>query len=510
MTRSTIFKNNRIELRSIVEAVSLIVVYFISFLLSPEWQLVSGAIMLVAGITFYFYYSHLGTLSYLKFNALFSGVWLVTIGLSQMRFLEYQTIWAKTTWVAVCLAHLAFLFANKSAHGLFPAIDKRWGNKFNAIKLGKRVQLIKVSRSPNFYFGVATICMIIGVLSFFGNVASKGYIPLFVINKNPRAYVEFYMRLQIFYVASTVSAGIAYFVAVKLPLPNFKKALLFLYILILVFVIPILTVQRGTFINAALVLLAAVYLLSNRQFWVLIVSLSLILGIYLLGSSIRGYSEAQLDVLFPTNTIGNSKPDPDQPPGSEPTDEEITKEVTSFVLPGKAAFIVSYFTIGHDNFNYAVTHKTGNTWGLRQLEPFNVILRSKTLANALDQVEIYLVRPYLNTSNLISMAYYDFGVTGVVALMLIWSFAFGIIEAFYNRYKSLFSMLAYGVCLIPITLSFFEAWMSYFTTWLMFGTVFLLFVFSTFKVQKVSADTIAASLVRHGHGPIVEAETERE
>lgn len=445
----------------------LIIVYFLGYQLNLNNNFLSGFILIIAGLTYYFYFSLTGERSFLKFNAVFSGVWLCTIGLAQMRLLEYQVSWIYLTWINVCTAHVLFLIANDLAYKYFPFLER----KFNLNKINEKHINIKYEAKPERYFWIATVTAAIGIICFIANVLIKGYIPFFASSSNTNAYVNFYTRFHIFVVASMVSGGLSYYCIKKSHLSAIKRLLLVIYIFVLVFVIPILEVQRGTFITAALILTAAVYLMSNRKFWVLLSCIIVILGVYQFGSSLRGYSDTQLNAYFKPKQIVNE-----------------ASETSNYKLPAKAAFLYSYLTVSQDNFNSAVEKKTINTWGIWQLKPFNVVLRSKWIDDKLAQAEYYTtlhqVAPYLTTYNLISMAYYDYGLIGVIILTFLWSFAFGLIEAFYSKYKGTFSCVAYGVCLIPVALCFFDSWMSNFTTWLMWGAVFLMFLAGSFTLKK--------------------------
>ena len=105
----------------------------------------------------------------------------------------------------------------------------------------------------------------------------------------------------------------------------------------------------------------------------------------------------------------------------------------------------------------------------------------------IDEAHIYKVRDHLTTINLIGYAYYDFGVVGVVVFMLLWSFAFGVIQACYEKGKGIFSLMALGVAMTPIALCFFDPWMSEFIQWVYGGEVLILFMVSYVSVNKIKS-----------------------
>ena len=236
-------------------------------------------------------------------------------------------------------------------------------------------------------------------------------------------------------------------------------------------------VQRGTFLSAALVLTAVIYFYGNRKFYVLLSCVAIIFGIYLGGSYLRGYSSEQLIGFFkPKDIIIN--PDPNDKPGSndpgKPSDNLV------FRLSPNQAFLYSYLTVSHDNFNSSVKKNDTYSYGALQFAPFNVVLRIEALFDEVDEFKIksasHQVLPHLNTFNLISYAFYDFGVLGIIVFSALWGSVLGLLESFCLKHKGIFATLAIGVTLTPIALSFMNPWMSNFAVWLMWGTLLLMFL----------------------------------
>ena len=112
----------------------------------------------------------------------------------------------------------------------------------------------------------------------------------------------------------------------------------------------------------------------------------------------------------------------------------------------------------------------------------------------IDEAHIYKVRDHLNTINLIGYVYYDFGVVGVAVFMLLWSFAFGVIQACYEKGKGIFSLMALGVAMTPIALCFFDPWMSEFIQWVYWGEVLILFMVSYVSVNKIKSKSVSVKI----------------
>ncbi len=484
-------------IRKLLEYLSVALIYVIAYFISGSQHAITGIFMIAAGIGSYIYFAFKGERNYIKMDAVFSIAWVVTIGISQMMLNPYQRSWELISWISVCLAHVAFLVANDWAHRVFPALERKFAlNKLNDSKFP-----FQYERKDNRLFWIALITSVTGVAFFIANILIKGYVPFFASAENDKAYVEFYTRLHIFVVASMVSGGLAYYCLRKCQLSILKKIISVLIIIVMIFAIPILLVQRGTFIAVALILTTVIYLCSKkRRFILLLACLVLMLGIYQVGTSLRSYTEAQLVYLFQTEQDEiNKKEEDDKDKDKEKTATNVKPpEVIKIKLTPGQAYFYAYLSVSHDNFNCIVSEKEENTWGLFQLIPFNVLLRIDSINEKLAEVKMPQVTTYLNTNNLIGYAYYDFGLIGVVGLMLLWSFGFGIVEAFERKYKGPFVSLTYGVCMLPVALCFFNAWMSYFTTWLLWGTVFLMFIIASFTRKKHIQKTLAKNSIVNG------------
>ena len=156
---------------------------------------------------------------------------------------------------------------------------------------------------PARFFWVATITSLIGVAVFIINSIIIGSIPFFASSENTSAYLENYTKFHIFVVASLTSGGLSFLCLKRFSFSLFKRIVLWSNVVVLVFVIPILIVSRGTFVSIALILTASIYLTSKRKLWLLISCIVVILGIYQLGSSLRNYSDDTLNDYFQPREI---------------------------------------------------------------------------------------------------------------------------------------------------------------------------------------------------------------
>lgn len=404
--------------------------------------------------------------NYLSLDAFFSFVWFFTIGLASLRLTGYQVEWEQKTWFLLALAYTVFQI------GLI--IGRQLGERISdwlTAKRGLQKGRLKFELHPERLFGICVAVSAVGLICFVINACIRGWIPFFI--KETGMYTQFYTKFHLFAVAASMISGLCYYCLKTQQLAKWKKAILIFCILYSTFIFPILVVSRGTFICSALSLTTAIFYLNKKKFWVLVTCVVVMFGVYEVGSAARNYTGDQLNALFQPSEIVIS-PGTDNPlePGENPSNED-PGELT-FQLPGKVAFLYSYLTVGHDNFNEAVRNATEYTYGIRQLKPFNVILRLSQIENVLDGGEYYLVRPYLTTINLIGHSYYDLRWFGVGLFVLLWAIGFGAIESCYLKRKGVFSLLVLGNTLTPVALCFFESWMSEFSVWMHWGLILIL------------------------------------
>lgn len=421
--------------------------------------------------------------NWMDIRAVFSGAWIGTIGLAALRLTDYQEPWQDKTWLLVGLAYALFIIGATAGMACGKKIVPVLENKISKFHIGK----LRLELHENRLFWICVVSTLIGFACFAVNVAIRGYIPAFHTPGNA-GYLEFYTRFHVFAVAATGISGLCYYCLVKQKNSLLRKIVLLLCIFYATFLFPILVVSRGTFITSALSLAVVVFYVHRRRLLVLITCLAVIFGVYYASSQLRGYTDAQLQVFFEPSVITK----PTEPPATtDPTDDptsatepDETPSTPGFQLSPKLAFLYSYLTVSHDNFNEAVQNSERYSYGLRQFAPFNVVVRSEKINQALENREQYLVRPHLNTTNLIGDFYYDFHTLGIVVFMLLWAFIFGIMQRCTDIFTGPFAYLTMGNTMVPVAVCFFATWLSNFTQWMLWGVVLLLALAAYITVDK--------------------------
>lgn len=444
----------------------------------PAHPGVTSLILLVcaAGLYFYIVLSVAGR-NWMDIRAVFHGIWLGTIGLAALRLTEYQEPWQTETWLLLAAAYGVFQIGAGLGIRLAPGLYERCRRRCGVLRLGR----FRFSLREDRLFTICVVTTLIGLACFGINVAIKGFVPCF--SSDEYAYQEFYTRFHVFAVAATGVAGLCYYCIRTQKTTIVQKIILLLCIFYLVFLFPVLVVSRGVFLVAALSLTVTVFYLHGRKLWVLALCLIIIMGTYMGTSRLRNYSEGQLDTFTDATdmSILDGKPEIQRKVSkkAQQKDNETDSWVRTepvFELPPQLTFLYSYLTVSHDNFNEAVKYTEEYTLGIRQLAPFNVLIRSQWLEQRKAEAEYYQVNPYLNTTNLIGDFYYDFRGWGVVVLMFLWAVVFGLIQGYYESGKGPFSLLALGNVMTPVALSFFSTWLSLFNFWMMWGVALLLAV----------------------------------
>ncbi|MBQ8625398.1 MAG: oligosaccharide repeat unit polymerase [Agathobacter sp.] len=456
-------------------------------IINPYQHFLTGLLLIIAAFALYFANVFVvANKNWLDIRGVFAGVWLATIGLAALRLTDYQEQWLLKTWILLAVAY--FMFQLGASFGINMGvkiydIKEAIASKLNLKKAGFYVK-------ENRLFLICIIVTALGLTCFILNVAIKGFIPAF--SNDLYAYINFYTKFHLFAVAATAISGLCYYCIRTQPIALWKKIVLWVCIFYLVILFPILVVSRGVFIIAALPLAVTIFYLNKRKLYVFIFCLVIIGGVYLLTSNLRGYTDEQLGSLFQPSDIvigGLDTEDTEIPGESESTTEDEDdsqgnhSQVITFTLPPKAAFLYGYLTVSHDNFNEAIEHTEGYTWGTRQLEAFNVILRIPAITETIAEGEFYMVRPYLNTVNMMGLFYYDFHEIGIVICSFLWAVLFGLAQGYYEKSKSIFSLLIHGFSMNAVALSFFSSWINSFELWMFCGVILIISIVASISFK---------------------------
>lgn len=443
-------------------------VLLLNIAVNPINHYISGLMTVLLGFALYLWVVFaVANKNWLDIRAVFSGCWIVPMGLAALRLANYQEPWQWHTWVCMALVYAAFeIGANIGIlHG------EKWLQLLKQKAGVFKCKRIYLQKREERLFAICVITTLIGLACFSANVAIKGFIPCF--SDSTTAYTDFYTKFHIFSVASTGVSGLCFYTIKTQKLGWLKKLILFLCIFYLVFLFPVMVVSRGVFMVAALSLMVVVFYLYKKKLVALILSIIVIFATYLFASELRNYTEEQLLSIFePTKIEITEEGSQITEEGSQLLGEE--QEEIVIQLPPKVSFVYTYLTVGYDNFNEAVQNGKEYSYGIRQMKPFNVLLRSGWINEVNASAEFYQVKEGFNTVCFGGEFFYDLREWGICLFGGLWALVFGIMQQFSEKGKGIFSLMVLGNAMVPVALCFFDAWVSTFTHWMLWGVVLLL------------------------------------
>ena len=478
-------------MKSIIKGKNELFLYLIgTILLAFSWcinenigYIFQSVVLIFFAVIGYFYIAYKKR-NYFSLNALFLGIWIATIGLSNMKLLSYQRPWSNYTWL---LLGISFLVIN---------ISIEIGNNIKSKKIDKCLNWLDFSDTNNNYlFFVCSIFFLLSIFGFFMTVKICGFIPFFSTEYN--SYASFYTKFLLLSHFSIINIPISYYCFYN-ENNKLKKLLLIIFIIVQTFIIPILSVNRGIFLIGALLLTCMIYYLGKQSFIKLLICLMVSFAGYELGSIGRHYTNEMLNASFQqqTQTIepetpqnsndniipeSNDKQETSENNSANNTQTTISKEPNEYgeyvntvsehvyvvenvsnqvstiktQLPSKLLFAYSYLTVSHDNFDLYVKYNDNMSFGLRQLSGFDFILK-RIFPDYNSSFNYYQVQYNLNTSNILSTSFCDFNIIGCIIFAFIFGLLCGYIENSCIRSNRIFDKLLLSIISYCVILSFFS------------------------------------------------------
>ncbi|WP_027622337.1 O-antigen polymerase [Acetivibrio clariflavus] len=401
--------------------------YLISAIIYYYNNIIAGMLLIFTAV-FIFVINYKQNKTIADIYLLFWSSWLGTLGLAMLRLLRYQQQWKVEFFLITYIGLMSMII------GTFIGKSFKLRNK-----------IIKNNFKLSYYtviFGTA-IAILMSILSYL----RTGIIP--ILSDKLTAYHDHYTRFYVIQVGMMPLGGIAYYVLRSFNLKRHQKLIMYLAMFIHLFVFPIIYVARGTFVICIFYVLPILYYYTKNKKRFLRIGVVVFLILLLVITSSRNYSNEQVEFFF-------------QP-------KEVSILNFNFKLSNNLVMVYSYLTISHDNFNYNIDRIDSFSYGGRMLEPFEVILRTDffnklRLDNKLENISFGL-----NTHNMMGIIYYDFGILGIIAVLFIYGFIFGIIEKTFRYSINPYISLIYGGVLIVVSLGFFTAWTTQFTLWMWWG-----------------------------------------
>lgn len=342
-------------------------------------NVISGIILMTTAI-FLFFIDKKEKGYYTNTLGIFSAVWFFTIGLSNLRLHQSQVEWKFKTWICLLIAYICFNIGYNLA--------KRTNNE------GRKVKEKNVSKKVN--LTVITLFFILSFGIFILEAYLEGYIPMF--SKDMSSYQEFGAgRLHFFTVTCTFILPLSciYYNLYKKEIN--KKEFVYLLVINLIAVsIPFLIVSR--FFIVMTVILAGFSIMElNKKKEIFIIAMIIILGFtgWNIISQFRNQDEAYL--------------------------KEALNIQDDTLLSVSNMQIYMYVAMNYDNFNCNVNNIENYSYGIKSILPVIELFKLDTLipnAENITQVANRIIEVY-NTYPIITEAYFDLDILGIVIYMII-------------------------------------------------------------------------------------------
>lgn len=423
----------------------LMLIGIITFGMLLSWMLALGKLFILSGIIliilalalFVVYFKK--TKNFLNSRGVYSLFWIISVGLSAMKFHPLQVQWKPTTWICIWLSVCTFLIGYDIA-----------------IYVKKRKLCMKGIHMDEFtaICGLSSIILLV----FFLEVAASGSIPLF--SSNMEAYQSFALPfLHYITVSSVLIAPITIMYLYTHKCSKQKKCALFLINLIMIS-IPVLIVSRQLLImNLIFIFFTILEMRDTSHFplkYVIIFAVVLIIGWIILSQS-RNQSDAYIKYVFKL-------------------DDKMS-------VPLYQAYMYIAFNI--DNFNDVVGKVNGYSVFRGMLGPLLTFTGTKGIAEKLFIVSMPdRLLPVYNTYGFLLTPYKDLRSFGVVIYCLVIGYFTGHVEKSVTVSKTPKNVLDHVIVNYVLIFSFFSAFFSNTSIWGYFIIVFAYDSFTSYNRKK--------------------------
>lgn len=433
------------KINKIWDYTSYIVCFFLAVIVSKnDLEFMAGAILILEGFTLYIL-NYMRTQNLVDMRGLFSGSWIVGMGLSCLQLSKLQSAWEDMTWVCFFCIYLFFMLA----FDLAETIGKE--------KTKETVSLQKDAQQSDRILHCIVALAGISIACFLLEAIVLGFIPLF--SPEPHAYSYFHISGVHYFTISCILIPAMTVIYTKVT-ENWNKKIIILLLVCnaTAFAIPILCVSRFQMLFAV-GFAAIIYLMLYKKItWKMIVGVILIvIPLYLLLSVARRHDVSYLNGIFEMKNV----------------------DTPIFVTQ---PYI--YIAANYDNFNCLVAQISEFTYGLKMLFPVIALTGLKFIRPELAAFPTYIIKTELTTLTMFYDAYYDFGIVGIVGFAFLLGIVANKVTAWTIQSKNPISYMFYGQIAVYFTLSFFTTWFSNPTTWFWFALTLVMYMYIGYKKKE--------------------------
>lgn len=436
------------KVNKIWDYTSYIVCFCLTVILSKnDLKYMAGAILILEGVALYVL-NFIRTQNLVDIRGLFSGSWIVGMGLSCLQLSKLQSDWENVTWVCFFCIYLFFMiafdFTEKIGTKKSKAIIEMTGLEKNAQQSVKVLQCIVALAS------VSVACFVLEAVVL-------GFIPLF--SPEPHAYSYFHISGVHYFTVSCILIPAMTVIYAKITEEWNKKIIILLLVCnATAFVIPILCVSRFQMLFAV-GFAAIIYLMLYKKItWKMIVGVILIvIPLYLMLSVARRHDVSYLNGIF---------------------------EMKNANTPIFVTQPYIYIAANYDNFNCLVAQISEFTHGLKMLFPVIALTGLKFIHPELAAFPTYIIKTELTTLTMFYDAYYDFGMVGIIGFAVLLGILVNKLTKWTIQSKNPIAHMFYGQIAVYFTLSFFTTWFSNPTTWFWLALTLMMYFYIGYKKRE--------------------------
>ncbi len=390
---------------------------------------------------------------------IFSGIWLLSIGLATLRLHHVQVEWKIMTWICIMVAFMFFLlgYYSKTLNFLKSLFKNDQNKKFYDNKKANLILIVIV-----FFCSLISIIIECFVCE----------IPLF--SKDIYSYLNFgVFVLRYFGVSSALVLPLSCLYIARFKKQISKKEWIFLIIInILMFFVPFLIVSRGLALATLFFTLFTLCSIYKKKEMIIIPILLLITLFSWKGiGNLKNMDDAYLNKALYMDILDNKDNEKDNIAKKEHVEKKSSSAIT--IKNVKLMRTYMFLCLNYDNFDLNV-NEVKYSYGKSSFFPIYVIAGLKFLTHMEDPREnLKRIMYTYNTYSILFLPYMDFGIFGIAIFMFIMGILCFFFESVYP--DIMFSSILKFCCLF-----------SFFSPYLIYPTTFLFYIAFLIVVKKIS------------------------
>lgn len=436
------------KINKIWDYVSYIICFCLAVVVYKNgYKYIAGTILILEGFVLYIF-NFFRTKNLVDIRGLFSGSWIVGMGLSCLQLSKLQSDWKNMTWISFFCVYFFFMIGFELTEKV---ITKKEGRVKAVGTLNKdEIKAVRIMRCIIALAGISVACFLLEAIVL-------GFIPLF--SPEPHAYSYFHISGVHYFTVSCILIPAMTVIYTKITENwNKKKVILLLVCNATAFVIPILCVSRFQMLFAV-GFAAIIYLMLYRKItWKMIAGVILVVvPLYILLSVARRHDVSYLNGIF---------------------------EMKNSNMPIFVTQPYIYIAANYDNFNCLVSQCSEFAHGLKMLFPVIALSGLKFIRPELATFPLYTIKTELTTLTIAYDAYYDFGIFGIIGFAIILGIIVKKLTQWVVASKNPVVYMFYGQVAVYFVLSFFTTWFSNPTTWFWLAITLMMYIYIGYEKKE--------------------------